>query len=339
MEHLSERNLTDLHIHFCDAKQYGELVRFCDLTGITKAGLVSLPDLKQGNFNTAVLMALRKSPERFIGFGCLDHRFQHNEIGGANQVRQLSKSGFSGLKLWLGKPAVQHAFDIKMEDEYISGALNAASDLGMPVLIHIADPPDFWEPGGDLYLHVDHNTKTGSTNDYPGRFENWIDRGLALFSRFSEIKFIGAHLLFLAGGLEKLDSILDAIPNLYLDTSPGRWFYRKLAEQKKSATEFFEHRAERLFFGSDSCFLPLGYTLLPPVAHTKKRVAFDRILKFVSGTEFGGTVIDDPYPWADYEKNEINETNRSLPCLSPSKTTIARILRKNAECFFKEGGF
>ena len=138
-------NKTDIHLHICSTKRIPELLKYCETAGIQHAGLVSLPDSVRGNFNNETLAAVKTDSQRFTAFGCLDHRLSRTEAGGAAQVKRLKKDGFSGLKLWAGKPAAAQMFSLRLEDGYLTGALKAASDLEMPVLIHLADPPDFWK--------------------------------------------------------------------------------------------------------------------------------------------------------------------------------------------------
>ena len=323
-------DLTDIHIHFCDSSRLEEFLKFCDLTGIRKAGLVSLPDPKRGTFNMPVLAAVKRAPDRFIGFGCLDHRQERTERSGSLQVKNLAASGFHGLKLWIGKPSVQKFFGIAMEDNYITGALKTAEDLDMPVLFHLADPPVFWNPGGPLY----ENTNGSSVQD---SFQNWIDRGRNIFSRFTGTTFIGAHLLFLAGGLPELDTILMEHLNLMLDTAPGRWFYRILAGLKTKAAAFFTKHAGRILLGSDSFFFPENYTGWEFPGMDKNITNLERLCSFLSADpEKRG--IDDPFPWEKYPGEGEYDGTR-LPCLELSDETLNAIMVNNADIFFKGGNF
>lgn len=319
MDKTPVRGITDIHIHFCDAPRLHEFLSFCEHSGIKKAGLVSLPDLKRGTFNSEVAAALKAAPERFTGFGCLDHRTGRTERNSAAQVKGLHAAGFKGLKLWLGKPAVAKTYGLRLEDDYISGALKAASDRQMPVLLHLADPPDFWTKradGSSVYTDAD------------GSFESWIDRGEALFSRFPDITFIGAHLLFLAGGIDNLNRIMSEHGRLCLDTAPGRWFYRKLSEQRAEAREFFHRWRNRLLLGSDSMFFPADYTEFPPGNVDKNLITVSRIVNFLAADK----TIDDPYPWPDYPPAAVMK----LRGLSLDKQTIDMITAGNAEQFFRE---
>ncbi|MDC7226748.1 MAG: amidohydrolase family protein [Spirochaetales bacterium] len=299
--------ITDIHIHFCAADRFDELLQFCAEAGINRAGLVSLPDKKNGNFNSAVQKAFKSAPEKFIGFGCLDHRRERTEKNGAMQVEELYNEGFKGLKLLLGKPAAEDEFKLEMESSYIAGALKAAANLNMPVLFHIADPPDHFP------------------KQPPGTFSRWIERGVELFSNFPETTFITAHLLFLAGGLSNLSRIMETLPNLYLDTAPGRWFYRPLSENKDAATNFFNCYADRLLLGSDSIFVSPDITTYPMLGIEENNRTIRRINRFLSAGEH--EIIDDPYP---------GNGGGWLACLNLDKAVIKKITRTNADRFFKD---
>ncbi|MBI9102292.1 MAG: amidohydrolase family protein [Spirochaetales bacterium] len=319
---------TDIHLHFCAAPRLDELLTYCGTGGIGRAGLVSLPDRKAGNFNKAVINAVKHNPARFIGFGCLDHRQQRSETGGAAQVKELFSEGFTGLKLWLGKPRTQVDFQVRMEDSYITGALKKCEELGLPVLLHLADPPPFWEPGGP-YGSKSTADRTDGINHF-GTFNDWIDRGRELFTKFPDVAFLGAHLLFLAGGMEKINEVMACHPNLLLDTAPGRWFYRILINHKSQAETFFEKYGTRILLGSDAMFFPEEFTLFPKMGVDENLESFNRIKSFLSGsTRKGEGEVNDPFPWPDYS------VEMKIPCLNLTEKTRELIMIKNADIFFK----
>lgn len=320
---MSRQNaVTDFHIHFCETSRLEEFLSFCEEAKIARAGLVSLPHKSWGNFNDSILKAVNHSPERFFGFGCLDHRLSRTEKGGAAQVKQLKADGFGGLKIWLGKPQIQAEFGIKIEDDYISGALKAAGNLGMSVLLHIADPPEFWNEGGILHNH--------------DNFLNWIDRGRELFNKHPNTLFVGAHFLFLAGGLSGLAEILDYHSNLLLDTAPGRWFYRPLAENKIEASAFIHRHANRLLYGSDVMFFPKKFKTFPYIGKSENHIIVNRILHFLCGSATDNdNFIDDPYPWKDYGTLNGKGKPHKLPCLTLDESVVNKITNSNTNRFFE----
>jgi hypothetical protein len=51
--------------------------------------------------------------------------------------------------------------------------------------------------------------------------------------------------------LGRLQSLLDAFPNLVLDCSATRWMVREISARRDEAREFFTRNADRILFGSD----------------------------------------------------------------------------------------
>lgn len=307
----------DLHIHACSLKRIPEFIRYCDQAGLSYAGLVSLPDSKRGTFNHETITTALTSPKRFKAFGCLDYRYSRTEKEGVRQIENLKKLGFSGLKLWIGKPEASKMFNINLEDSFITGALKASSNLEMPVLLHLADPPDFWEK--DAEGRVIYNQSYGSFND-------WINRGRGLFSKFPNLDFIGAHLLFLAGEIDNLNEILREHDNLKIDTAPGRWFFNQLSLDKKKARAFFIRWKKRIILGSDSMFFPKDFSYFPFI-NLKQNI---KSLKNIESLLSKDGIIDDPY-----SRNKSNKKNNKISCLNLEENIVENIFYNNAYQYFK----
>lgn len=274
--------MIDCHLHFCDRRRFDELERFCDRMGLSHAGLVSLPDPRRGTYNEEVRYALERNPARYAGFGCLDYRPE--ALAGpdyARQITQLRAQGFTGLKLWIGKPAIERLIGITLWDKRIGAALEAAGECQMPVLVHIADPPDFWMPGGPL------------AQGYPS-FESYLERFERLLDEHPRVQFLGAHLLFLGGkGPRELQRILESHPNLSVDTAPGRWFYKVLHDHAEDTQELFATCRSRILFGSDVLFFASEDRLFPYVDEDQNAIVLARIESFLSKKD---TWFEDPYP-------------------------------------------
>ena len=313
--------MIDFHIHFCEREKYRDFLGIADMLGIERGGLVSLPDLNRldGTYNSEVLHALRQDPERWFGFGALDHR--HDAKGRvlqpySEQVNKLYQQGFSGLKVWLGKPLAEKLFSRDVRDPGIQEAFAAAGELRMPVLYHVADPPDFWEAGGPC-----------SGEEY-SPFDRYIDDLVYCVERNPGVTFIVAHLIFLADRLDALSSILVSHPNLYTDTAPGRWFYAVLSQEGQQARAFFEKNSAQVLFGSDALFFPDSYGGLGGLPSLDETAAtIRRINKFLATRE----KMDNPYPGS-------REQFPTVAGLGIDQEALARIMHGNALGFFLQRG-
>ncbi len=309
--------LIDGHVHFGDLGRIGDLERYVDQLGLDQLALLSLPLTGTSadrsdpagrdplvHWNPEVLGA-KMYLERKLGkgnihcFGCFDNRALINPNfpepwNPAYQVETLYGAGFSGIKMWEGKPELQAALGINLDDPKLIDAYSRAGELGMPVLIHVADPVEFWNTRG-VY---------GSPKGHIPAFEQLMEQTWALCRKASGTRFIFPHLLFLAHDLPRLGKLLDEFPLVSVDLAPGNYFFTALGgienlnshggSQPRRAQEFFSAYSDRILFGTDSFFLPMDLPLLPGTSLGNNLERFIRLTHFL-GTEDVGV---SPYPGA-----------------------------------------
>jgi hypothetical protein len=266
----------DAHLHFGTIDEYGNLQRYRHAGGFKALCLLSLPVPGRVNFNPECLAAKILDQESDAGktyaLGSLDLAAR----GFASQIKLLHALGFDGVKLWEGKPEVQAATGISMlDDDYLEG-LNAAVELSMPVLLHVADPPDSWaakQPAcpsyDDLLIQTEH-----------------------LLTAVPGLRVVFPHLLFLAGNLPRLADFMERWPETLVDLSPGRYFFLELASQPEQAREFFSRFRKRILFGTDTMFFRTDFQLFQPVPLDQKLDQLDNLRRFLSGT----SEVNNPYP-------------------------------------------
>jgi hypothetical protein len=296
--------ICDGHVHFGELDRFPDLRAYVTQLGLDYIALVSLPLVGVGgnadiliNFNPEVLAgcallrscadqgSLRGVNEAW-GFGSLDNRALldgRRSVSGwdpARQVEELFAAGFSGLKLWEGKPLLQRTLGITLDHPALIDAYRVASSFGMPVLAHVADPPSFWNDGN---IYADEDVS---------EFEEFIRQAEAVCDAAPETTWIFPHLLFLAGLGARLPRFLDAHPRAYVDLAPGTYFYTALAgadrvgiprepDQYRTAREFFIGYRDRIITGSDAFFLPTDLPVVPgtPLADNLER--FLRLRRFL----------------------------------------------------------
>ncbi|GAC1670263.1 MAG: hypothetical protein NVS9B8_13420 [Candidatus Limnocylindrales bacterium] len=132
--------------------------------------------------------------------------------------------------------------------------------MGLPILIHIADPIAFFEPldatnerWEELHAHPDWHfwpTRPTSEPDKPGfpPFDEMLAAFARLVGRHPQTTFIAAHVGCAAEDLSLVGSMLDANPNFHVDIA-GR--LGELGRQPYSARAFFLRYADRILFGAD----------------------------------------------------------------------------------------
>ena len=242
------------------------------LAELEAAGVVGYVDLDGGwgeDILDLHLSRLAPAADRFRVFGGVDWD-QWTELGDAfpayavERLHAQKERGAFGLKIW--KPFGLHVRDhlgqlVKVDDDRLTPIWQAAAELAMPVLIHVADPVAFFDPIDETNERWEeigaHPDWAFTSPPFPPFIE--ILTGLRnLVNRHPETTFIGAHVGCYAENLDFVGQMLDECPNYYIDIS-GR--LGELGRQPYSARRFFLKYADRILFGLDEGVLLEGYRL------------------------------------------------------------------------------
>jgi len=241
-----------------DRKPLPELLDLLD-----EAGICCYVDL-DGGWGEDVLNAhldsfKARAPERFQIFGGVDWS-RWPELGNrfpewaAERLRRQKERGAQGLKIW--KPFGLQVRDAhgelaRVDDERLDVIWHTAGELGLPVLVHVADPVAFFDPidernerWEELGAHPDW---AFTSPPYPP-FLSILEGFYRLVRRHARTTFIGAHVGCYAENLAWVGRMLDDCPNYFVDIS-GR--LGELGRQPYSARRFFLQYADRILFGSD----------------------------------------------------------------------------------------
>ncbi len=230
---------------------------------LDEAGICCYVDL-DGGWGEDVLNAhldafKARAPERFQIFGGVDWS-RWPELGNrfpewaAERLRRQKERGAQGLKIW--KPFGLQVRDAhgelaRVDDERLDVIWHTAGELGLPVLVHVADPVAFFDPidernerWEELGAHPDW---AFTSPPYPP-FLSILEGFYRLVRRHARTTFIGAHVGCYAENLAWVGRMLDACPNYFVDIS-GR--LGELGRQPYSARRFFLRYSDRILFGSD----------------------------------------------------------------------------------------
>ncbi|MDF2774486.1 MAG: amidohydrolase 2 [Geminicoccaceae bacterium] len=147
---------------------------------------------------------------------------------------------------------------LALDDPDLQPVWAAAARLNLPVFIHTADPPQFFEP-------IDYtNERWLELALFPGRrfppdrfpkFEELMAERDNLFRRNPKTTFVMAHLGWHGNDLGRLGKLLMEMPNVY--TEVGAVLY-DIGRQPRVARDFFVTFQDRILFGKDS-FQPEEY--------------------------------------------------------------------------------
>ncbi len=243
-----------------------EMVEAMDAAGIEAT--VAL----DGGFGESLAAEIKRlqarRPDRFAVFANLDYRTLSQPIDfGAVEAERLAASvraGARGLKVWKTLGLTVRDSDgnlIGVDDGRLSPLWNAAAELGVPVLIHFADPAAFFEPLTpanerwlELHLNPDwHQHPPRMAGDRgsprPPSFEELHAQFAALLGGHPSTTFIGAHMASSAEDLGRLGGLLDEHPNLHVDTSAR---LNELGRQPRTSRDFLLRFQDRVLFGTDT---------------------------------------------------------------------------------------
>jgi predicted TIM-barrel fold metal-dependent hydrolase len=204
--------------------------------------------------------AIRTSrwPDRMVLFANVNF----NGAGGPGWAEQAAaqleadiKAGARGLKVFkdLGL-RTRHADGtrLRLDDPVLGPVWETAGRLGVPVLIHTAEPQEFFEPIDftnerwlELALFRDRRYPAGQ---FP-RFEELMAERDRMFASHPNTQFIAAHFAYHANNLERAAALIDRLPNVHLEVAA---ILAELGRQPRTAHRFFVQYQDRVLFGKDS---------------------------------------------------------------------------------------
>lgn len=164
------------------------------------------------------------------------------------------KSGACGLKIYkdLGMEFKdQEGKRIAVDDARLDAVWDKAGQLGIPVIIHSADPAQFWQPmdkNNERWLEL----KTHPDRKRDNAFVSWsklIEEQHNMFRKHKQTTFIAAHFGWLGNNLDSLSHLLDELPNVNVEFGA---IIAELGRQPRRANEFFTKYQDRIMFGKDS---------------------------------------------------------------------------------------
>ncbi|HEY3443423.1 MAG TPA: amidohydrolase family protein [Paludibaculum sp.] len=235
---------------------YQKLV--ADMDALNLRVMVNLSGGFGERLKTAVSSSRAAAPGRFVVFANLDFSDIDNPAyaqRAAAQLEQDVKNGAAGLKFFKN-----FGMDLKdtrgerihIDDPRFNLVFQTCARLKIPVLIHTADPHQFWLPVDKF------NERWLELNEMPGRrrdpaknasWDTLIGEQHNLFRRHPRTTFINAHLGWLGGDLARLGKLMDECPNM--NTEIGA-VLAELGRQPRAARAFFLKYQDRILMGKDT---------------------------------------------------------------------------------------
>ncbi|MFP4384560.1 MAG: amidohydrolase family protein [Spirochaetia bacterium] len=247
-----EFGIMDNHVHMASIKGGGEnsLLSVMRETGIEKMCLLAVQKPASGSGMPEALYMKSKHPCSFYLFAGLSHAGDSGADipSPEKQIIQFAEMGCDGMKMFESKPDSRRWLNVPVTDPYYAGYWDVLEKSGIPVVWHVADPEEFWDP-----VRIPGWAKKqgwGYGPDDPSK-ESLYREAETILHRYPGLTVIFAHLYFTSADLSRAARFLDDHSNVYLDLAPGIEMLYNISRNPPAGKDFFSKYSDRIIFGTD----------------------------------------------------------------------------------------
>jgi predicted TIM-barrel fold metal-dependent hydrolase len=248
----------DVHNHQdtdLSAEAVAKMVR--EMDSINLQVMVNLSGGQGAELERGVANLKGRYPKRFAVFANLDFSGIDDPGWGDRAAAQLAedvKHGASGLKIFKNFGMTvkdRQGKRVAVDDPRLDAVFERCAALGIPVLIHTAEPKSFFDPQdrfNERWLELKQFPQRARPPDKYPPWEQLIAEQHRLFAKHPRTKFIDAHLGWLGGDLARLGRLFDALPNVFSEIGA---VLAELGRQPRFAHDWFVKYQDRVMFGKD----------------------------------------------------------------------------------------
>ena len=207
-----------------------------------------------------------KHGNRFILFLNINFEELDDEGWPENALTMLEEAveqGVNGLKIYKGLGLTDKDNEgnrVAVDDPRLDPIWEKCGELGIPILIHSAEPSSFWKDKdkyNERWLELKQvPSRYRSPEDYPP-FEEIIAEQHNVFRKHPNTTFINAHLGWYGNDLGRLGELMDEFPNMYTEIGA---VLAELGRQPRFAREWMIKYQDRVMFGKDTYRVSEYYT-------------------------------------------------------------------------------
>ncbi len=248
----------DVHSHQRSMSKQSLSKLIEDMDRLNEGVMVNLSGGSGENLNNKIESINANFPNRFVVFANVNFDGVGKKGWTENAVAQFEKdikSGAKGLKVYKSLGLRNKDIDgnrLAIDDARLDAIWAKCGELGVPVLIHAADPKSFWDgmnSDNERWLELKtHSRRKRSATD-PVPWQQLIDEQHRMFKKHPNTKFINAHMGWYANNLGRLGELLDEMPNMNVGIAA---VIAELGRQPRNAKAFFIKYQDRILFGKDS---------------------------------------------------------------------------------------
>lgn len=248
----------DVHSHQRDMSIEALTDLVADMDVMNEAIMVNLSGGSGESLKEKIDNINKSYPNRFAVFANVDFEGAKDLEWGRKAASQLEEdinNGAKGLKIFKSLGLRNKDADGKrlaIDDPRLDPIWAKCAEMGVPVLIHAADPKSFWDEmdsDNERWLELKTHPRRKRTATDPAPFEQIIQEQHNVFKKHPNTKFINAHMGWHANNLKKLGELLDEMPNMNVGISA---VIAELGRQPQNARAFFIKYQDRVLFGKDS---------------------------------------------------------------------------------------
>ncbi len=230
-----------------------------DVINAKQAGIACQSDLKVTNDNPAGFVLKARHPGRFYELAGLEHSGHLHNMESAlslsQQAHRLKETGADGIKLLASKPTEWKRLGEPLDGPYFREFFRVCEELNIPLLWHVADPEEFWEP--EKLPQWAKEKGWGYDGSFPSKEALYRETENVL-RRHPGLSVVFPHVYFLSADLGKAERFLSEFPSANFDLAPGIELFYNLSLSSEKARDFFCRFSSRILFGTDilSCLSP-----------------------------------------------------------------------------------
>nr|MDD6334938.1 amidohydrolase family protein [bacterium] len=224
--------------------------------------------------------------------------------------------GMTGVKVYkeVGLTVKVNGELLSPVDPRVKVVWDTCAELGLPVLIHVADPQAFFRPMDEKNERIEELcTHPAWWFGRPGvpSFEEMMAIEEQLIAENPKTTFVVAHIGSLSESLGRIGAMIDKYPNLYVDIAAR---LAELGRQPYTARKFLIDHADRVLFGTDT----LGCECIYHRYYYRCFETMDEYFHYADEFEQGhwmiyGLGLPDDVLEKLYYKNAV----KLLPCFRP----------------------
>ncbi len=246
----------DAHNHLARTRDAAALVAKMDLFNIRL--IVNLDGFWDARMEEQFLLFSDPYPNRFAIFcrvDLTDIDLPDFTVKTRKYLKSCVRRGVVGIKFSksLGvKLTDRQGHYLKPDDDRLRVVWETAAEFNLPVTIHVADPPSFFDRTIDETHEryeelIEHPDWSYGSRPCP-RFDELLDAQENLLSKNPETCFIVAHVGSHAENLRNVARMLDLYPNMMVDTAER---ISELGRQPYTARDFLIRYQDRVLYGTD----------------------------------------------------------------------------------------